>query len=503
MTMEYEQWKRILSTVNEEGNLSKDNVIERIEKALGSRLIELSSQLSGTHDQEHDELKEKLRLWRESGFLLDYRFGSDIGTLLHIAARNNYVNIIKPLKDKGTDINIQNERGNTPLHEAVESGCKEAVQSLIENGADVNAKTEGSEDTPLHFARNAEITELLIKNGASVNEKNKHGLVPLHNAVECKVGIVGWLIKKVFSITARDEDKNTPLHNDGHTDAVRVLLQAKGIDINAANEDGLTSLHLAVTRGCTGTVKTLLQAKGINVNAEDKNGWTSLHLAVLHGYTDTVKVLLQEERIDVNAPSKERYTPLHLAALCGNTDIVEILLQTKGIDVNAEDKNGWTPLCMRLATQHTTQYITNVATEAGINVNTTDLSTFLDENSSKKIVDALMAKSANHLLKSKNGETPMDFDKNGYIRQFLEKKAIKNGLFAGCSTAVLGAAIAVALFATGTVAVELIPIVIAVVAVAIAALAVGGITYMMSKPSTKMEEAKEEKTAGDEREVPS
>lgn len=67
----------------------------------------------------------------------------------------------------------------------------------------------------------------------------------------------------------------------------------------------------------------------------------------------------------------------------------------------------------------------------------------------------------------------------------------------------LGAAIAVTLFATGTVAVELIPIVIAVAAVAIAALAVGGITYMMSKPSTKMEEAKEEKTAGDEREIPS
>ncbi|MDX5527212.1 MAG: ankyrin repeat domain-containing protein [Wolbachia endosymbiont of Andrena nigroaenea] len=427
MTMEYEQWKRILSTVNEEGNLSKDNVIERIEKALGSRLIELASQLSGTHDQEHDELKEKLCLWRESGFLLDYRFGSDIGTLLHIAARNNYVNIIKPLKDKGADINIQNERGNTPLHEAVESGCKEAVQSLIENGADVKAKTERSEDTPLHFARNAEITELLIKNGASINEKNKHGCVPLHNAVECKIDIVGWSIKKMFNVIARDKDKNTPLHNDGHTDAVRVLLQAKGIDINSANED--------------------------------------------------------------------RQTPLHFAASLGHTDIVKVLLQTKGIDVNAEDKNGWTPLCMRLAAQYTiqhgTQYITDIAKAVGINVSITAPVLLLDENNNKKIVDALMEKGANHLLKSKNGETPMDFDKNGYIKQFLREKALKKSVFYGGSTALLGAAIAVTLFATGT------------VAVAIAALTVGGITYMMSKPSTKMEEAKEEKTAGDEREVPS
>ncbi|MGL9731349.1 MAG: hypothetical protein ACR5KX_00665 [Wolbachia sp.] len=38
------------------------------------------------------------------------------------------------------------------------------------------------------------------------------------------------------------------------------------------------------------------------------------------------------------------------------------------------------------------------------------------------------------------------------------------------------------LFATGMVAVELIPIMIAVAAVTIAALAVGGTTYMLSKP---------------------
>ncbi|WP_265035588.1 MULTISPECIES: hypothetical protein [unclassified Wolbachia] len=62
------------------------------------------------------------------------------------------------------------------------------------------------------------------------------------------------------------------------------------------------------------------------------------------------------------------------------------------------------------------------------------------------------------------------------------------GSIAGCSTALLGTAIVVALFTTGTIAVELISIVIAVATVAIATLAVGGITYMMSKPSTKVEE---------------
>ncbi|MDG7055513.1 MAG: ankyrin repeat domain-containing protein [Wolbachia endosymbiont of Menacanthus eurysternus] len=260
-------------------------------------------------------------------------------------------------------------------------------------------------------------------------KKNKYGLVPLHNAVECKVDIVGWSIKKMFSTIARDTYKNTPLHNDDHIDVAKVLSQTKGININAANEDGYTPLHLAVTRGCADTVKTLLQAEGINVNTADKNEYTPLHLAAVFGCVDVVQVLLQAEGIKVDAVSKNGHTPLHLAALFGHTDTVKALLQTKGVDVNATDKSGWTPLFIRLAAQHTIQYTTNIATSIGINSDTESLSIFLDENSSKKIVDTLMEKGANHLLKSKNGETPMDLDKNGYIKQFLKQKAIKKAFF--------------------------------------------------------------------------
>ncbi|WCR58305.1 hypothetical protein [Wolbachia endosymbiont of Ctenocephalides felis wCfeJ] len=51
-----------------------------------------------------------------------------------------------------------------------------------------------------------------------------------------------------------------------------------------------------------------------------------------------------------------------------------------------------------------------------------------------------------------------------------------------------------ALFATGTVAVELTSILIAIAAVTVAALTVGSITYMLSEPSV-------EQVAGNERKV--
>jgi len=94
------------------------------------------------------------------------------------------------------------------------------------------------------------------------------------------------------------------------------------------------------------------------------------------------------------------------------------------------------------------------------------------ENDHRRTIDILMAKGADPLLKNKDGKTPMDLDKSGYIKQFLEKKAIKNGIIAGCATAALSTAVAVTLFATGTVAVELMSVMIAAAIITAAALAV-------------------------------
>jgi len=187
----------ILEVLNNDPNLNSNNIVEKIEKALGSKLIELASQLGGTRDREYDILVEKLRSWRKGGFLLNHQF-DDRGTLLHVVAGNNYVNIIKPLKDKGADINIQNERRRTPLHEAAKNSGKEAVLSLIQNGADVNAQDEDG-STPLHFVRNAELTELLVEKGANVNEKNRYGSVPLHEAVKCKINILELAKNSLFT----------------------------------------------------------------------------------------------------------------------------------------------------------------------------------------------------------------------------------------------------------------------------------------------------------------
>jgi len=117
---------------------------------------------------------------------------------------------------------------------AVENSCKGEVQSLIENGADVNAENQ-DRCTPLHLAAekgNAEVIELLIRQNVKINAQDKDGSTPLHKAVQC-MDIAEQFIKNIVNFF-HAQDKNTPSHNDSRIDAVRVLLQAKGIDINLA-----------------------------------------------------------------------------------------------------------------------------------------------------------------------------------------------------------------------------------------------------------------------------
>ncbi|SRR6266576_2137219 len=99
MTMKYDQWKRILSAIDNEADLSKDNVIEKIKEKLS---------------QYSDEYKK----WDKASFNVNHLFhavdkpdnpllGEDGEcTLLHLAARNNLENITEALLGvEGIDVN--------------------------------------------------------------------------------------------------------------------------------------------------------------------------------------------------------------------------------------------------------------------------------------------------------------------------------------------------------------------------------------------------------------
>ena len=87
---------------------------------------------------------------------------------------------------------------------------------------------------------------------------------------------------------------------EGHTEVVRALLAAPGIDVNKADDNGWTAVMVAAREGHTEVVRALLAAPGIDVNKATKIGNTALDLAIRFPIKREVVVLLRASRCPVS-----------------------------------------------------------------------------------------------------------------------------------------------------------------------------------------------------------
>jgi hypothetical protein len=97
------------------------------------------------------------------------------------ASMDGDVEKVTSLLDSGADVNARDLRGWTPLLWAVKRGQMDLVKLFLDNGADVNAKGEHGW-TPLMEAANrghSEATKLLLKKGADVNLKHEYAWTAL------------------------------------------------------------------------------------------------------------------------------------------------------------------------------------------------------------------------------------------------------------------------------------------------------------------------------------
>ena len=115
---------------------------------------------------------------------------------------------------------------------------------------------------------------------------------------------------------------------------------AAGAEVNAADEDGWTALHLAALNDRAAVVGLLLAQPGVAVNARTKWKSTPLTLAASRGHLGPVELLAAHDGIDLDARA-DYYgrTALIEAARNGHLEVVSLLL-AKGADVNVADKTG-------------------------------------------------------------------------------------------------------------------------------------------------------------------
>lgn len=164
----------------------------------------------------------------------------------------------------------------------------------------INAKTQGDNQTALHYASfrgNIKIIRLLIDNYADINAVTTKGYTMLHKAAQ------------------------------GNKPSAIVYFNKKyKMDLEATEENKMNALHLAAGNGMESAVIYLISL-GININAKDKNGFTPLHHAVKKKQIRIIKKLLQRGA-DRYIPDNKNKTPVKLAEK--NKEIA-VIFRKKGV----------------------------------------------------------------------------------------------------------------------------------------------------------------------------
>ena len=175
------------------------------------------------------------------------------------------------------------EFGRTLMHEACSCNCKPAVELLVTNGADIEARDE-SGGTPLHDAcrqGSYDVVRFMIEEaGADFSVINDDAESPLHEA--CREGhdeIAMYLISCGADVLAKDCNGDTPLHFacDAGLFDVALTLISSGAVVTETNDDGEQPIHVACTAGHNHLSLSLLKF-GANVFSPNNEGESSLEI---------------------------------------------------------------------------------------------------------------------------------------------------------------------------------------------------------------------------------
>lgn len=191
------------------------------------------------------------------------------------------------------------------------------------------------------------VIALLDSDPSLVHGGGAAGMPPLLLAIYTKRPIMAKLLLKrgaqldVFAAAAM-----------GETDACRRFIQTDEVQLQMANSDGWTPLHLAAFFGHLETAEMLVEM-GADVMARSANAMhnTPLHAAAA-GRNQDICALLLSHGADVAATQQAQYTALHSAAANGDVEIVRLLLAHEA-DPRAKSEKGETALDMARQRGHT------------------------------------------------------------------------------------------------------------------------------------------------------
>lgn len=244
------------------------------------------------------------------------------------------INSVKEvLSNHSIDVNSTDYYGETPLFRAIYQDNIELAQLLLDNGADINIKSNNGETilylSCLNYADLSTINWLL-EHGANPNITDNKGKTALDVILDGGAFDYAYdIIETLVNHGAEVHDANRLLTGSCITDKVELAAKAieLGADINNSDWGGDTPLNFASSEGYLDIIEMLLD-KGADVNARSAIGMTALASACIQSNLDAIKILV-EHGADVNAVTNEGASILSLTP---NAEIQEYLIQHGAVE---------------------------------------------------------------------------------------------------------------------------------------------------------------------------
>lgn len=227
------------------------------------------------------------------------------GTPLHAAVANlgdkrsvnkeQAVAMVEFLLKHGANPSIKNVNGLTPYEYGVKIYKRDILDSIYGN--------HGINIPHIDYTFNE------LKYFASVKTYEDRG--------EPAIAVTKKMINEApsYLLKQKSQTGKTLLHYavDARKKEIVLLLLDKGLDVNAADKNGLTPLHTGISNM---EIVRMLIAKGANVNAVDNSGQTALHKIATSVYNkklEDIVVFLKQNNAQLNIQDKKGMTPAQYA----------------------------------------------------------------------------------------------------------------------------------------------------------------------------------------------
>jgi ankyrin repeat protein len=191
---------------------------------------------------------------------------------------------LMPLMIPGSDLNIRNRLGNTPLFLAVAQGNLEVVQQLIRQGAHWQTRNDTQETLLMWAAADGhlELAQWLQQRGLGINDRDKAGDTALGKAAwRDRTELVAWLLTQGANPSLADQEGYTPLMGaaeQGHQEVVTLLLAAKS-PLESRTIKGDTPILRAALKERWAVVELLI-AHGADPCAQNSAGQSAYDLVI-------------------------------------------------------------------------------------------------------------------------------------------------------------------------------------------------------------------------------